>query len=65
MNFSTCDSCGQEMSGYSRRDLLNEGWRFHEAKRKEGFLMCGECENMYARIREERAQETASTESSS
>lgn len=64
MNLSTCDSCGQEMSGYSRRDLLSEGWKFHEAKRKEGFLMCGDCEQRYAQIRQQRAEEIASTKSS-
>lgn len=50
-----CDACGHEVSGYSKKELLEDGWKFHDAKKKRTFVMCGDCEREYQRRREVRA----------
>ncbi len=50
-----CDSCDHEVSGYSRRDLLDDGWRWHDAGTGLTFPMCGQCCETYARRRQAKA----------
>lgn len=46
-----CDSCGAEAWGYTKVELTQDGWKFHERRTVE-FVMCGECEERYAKRRE-------------
>ena len=39
----TCDHCGYEMHGWSRAELVREGWRWHDAKRQRVIVVCPEC----------------------
>lgn len=43
-----CSACEQEMSGYSKAELLLDfGWKWHDAKKSREFIMCGECEERF------------------
>jgi transcription elongation factor Elf1 len=42
-----CDACNAERWGASKRDVLEEGWKFHDAKRGRMFVMCGSCEQRF------------------
>lgn len=46
-----CDSCDAEWWGASKRDALDHGWKFHDAKRGRLFLMCGACEQRFGSLR--------------
>ncbi len=46
-----CDACDAEWWGASKRDVLDEGWKFHDAKRGRLFVMCGECEHRFLELR--------------
>ena len=49
-----CGSCDAEWWGASKRDVLEDGWKLHDAKRGRMFVMCGHCEDRY-RLRREIA----------
>lgn len=49
-----CDSCGHEVSGYSKKELLESGWRWEDAKKGRWFVMCGECVFVFERRRKAR-----------
>lgn len=38
-----CDACGHVASGFSRRELLGEGWRWNPAGRWPDVVVCGAC----------------------
>lgn len=39
-----CDGCNQEMSGYSKKELREDGWRFLAIRgRAATFNLCGDC----------------------
>ena len=46
-----CDACNAERWGASKRDVLDDGWKFHDAKRGRLFLMCGDCERRFGGAR--------------
>lgn len=50
----TCWSCGFEAVGYSKRDLLEDGWKWHDASAGVMFVMCGDCERLFASRRATR-----------
>ncbi len=50
-----CDSCGHEAAGYSKRDLLDDGWRWLDAGVGLTFVMCGSCREAYAKRRQAKA----------
>ena len=52
--FHTCDSCSHEVGGYTKKDLLEEGWKFHDVGGGRMFVMCGACEQLYAERRTAR-----------
>lgn len=39
-----CDACDHEMSGYTKRELIQMGWVWHAVKRGS-FVMCDVCED--------------------
>jgi hypothetical protein len=43
-----CHSCLEQLTGYSKRELLDEGWRWHDAGRDRVFVCCGVCEARFA-----------------
>ena len=43
----TCGACDSVWWGASKRDVLDEGWKFHDARRGRLFVMCGECEERF------------------
>ena len=49
-----CGRCGYEVTGYTKADLVKEGWAWHADNGCE-FVMCGECEEEFAQRRLERA----------
>jgi len=49
-----CGSCGFEVTGYSKRDLDELGWKWHTGGDRV-FVMCGECEERFAERRLRRA----------
>lgn len=46
-----CDCCLWQVSGYSKKELLDEGWEWHVLPRGRYFLVCGECEYRFAERR--------------
>lgn len=50
-----CDACGAQWWGAAKRDVLDDGWKFHDAKRGRMFVMCGDCEARFDRRRSARA----------
>ena len=42
-----CDACDAERWGASKRDVLDEGWKFHDAKGGRMFVLCGGCERRF------------------
>lgn len=38
-----CDSCCWQVDGYSRKDLLEEGWFFRKVNTEREFALCDEC----------------------
>jgi hypothetical protein len=42
-----CDGCDAEAWGASKRDVLDEGWKFHDAKGGRMFVLCGDCERRF------------------
>jgi len=53
IRMQVCDSCDAEFWGASKRDLLDDGWKFHDASGGRMFVMCGSCERRYADLRGE------------
>ena len=53
--FFECDACCYEVGGYSRKDLLTEGWQWHDIGGGLFFVMCGECVEEYAKRRAMKA----------
>lgn len=51
--YPTCDACGHEVSGYSRKDLQAAGWVWHDVTEADPFVMCGDCEHAYEQRRAE------------
>jgi hypothetical protein len=43
----TCDSCGFEWIGATKRDALAEGWRIRILRGGREFFMCGACEGHF------------------
>ncbi|MCP9488705.1 MAG: hypothetical protein MSC31_02360 [Solirubrobacteraceae bacterium MAG38_C4-C5] len=46
-----CDACEACWWGASKRDVLDEGWKFHDAKRGRILVVCGDCEARFAQRR--------------
>jgi hypothetical protein len=44
----TCDSCGAEHPGATKRDVLAQGWKFHLGRGGVRFVMCWACEAYFA-----------------
>jgi hypothetical protein len=44
----SCDCCGAETSGYGKRDLLAEGWKWHDGRQGREIVVCGECAARHA-----------------
>lgn len=42
-----CDSCGHEVDGWTKKELLDEGWEWHATKRGREFVMCDACSAHY------------------
>ena len=42
-----CDGCDAEWWGASKLDVLEAGWKFHDAKHGRFFVMCGGCERRF------------------
>jgi transcription elongation factor Elf1 len=42
----TCDCCNHEVVGASKRDVLRDGWKFHDAGGGRTLVVCGDCERM-------------------
>lgn len=42
-----CDSCGYEVSGYLKRELEDEGWKWFQFKKGQEFAMCDSCSAHY------------------
>jgi hypothetical protein len=59
VTFMTCDSCGAENWGASKRDVLEAGWKFHHARAGVEFVMCRDCESHYARLWRRRGREAS------
>jgi NADH:ubiquinone oxidoreductase subunit C len=47
-----CDSCGYEASGYSKKELTDDGWHWHPLRKGKTFVMCGDCTEEYAKRRQ-------------
>jgi hypothetical protein len=47
-NSVTCDSCGHEWWGATKRDAVQQGWKFHLVRGGLQFIMCDECQQKYA-----------------
>lgn len=43
-----CDSCGHEVTGYTKKDLIDEGWVWHKINVSRSFVMCDSCEATFA-----------------
>jgi hypothetical protein len=43
-----CDSCDYEVGGYSKSDLLTEGWTFHKVNVTRDLVLCDECTQRYS-----------------
>ena len=46
-----CDACQDKRVGFSRTDLLSEGWKFHDAGRNEQIVVCDTCTRRHAEQR--------------
>ena len=53
-----CDACGACCWGASKRDMLDEGWKFHDAKRGRTLAVCSGCERHFAERRSLRVAPT-------
>jgi hypothetical protein len=53
-----CDACEACWWGASKRDVLDEGWKFHDAKRGRMLTVCGDCERRFAQRRTLRVAPT-------
>lgn len=53
-----CDACDASWWGANKRDVLDDGWKFHDAKRGRMLVVCGDCERRFA---ERRARRPAPT----
>lgn len=53
-----CDACDATWWGASKRDVLDEGWKFHDAKRRRTLVVCGDCERRFAQRRDRLATPT-------
>lgn len=42
-----CDSCDYEVDGYTKKELLDEGWKWMEAKKGREFVLCSDCVRHY------------------
>ena len=49
-----CDSCDHELSGYSKKDLLTDGWRWEDAGNGRMLALCGPCIELYEQRRQTR-----------
>lgn len=43
-----CDGCDARWWGANKRDVLDDGWKFHDAKRGRMLVLCGACEQRFA-----------------
>lgn len=51
-----CDSCDSEVTGFTKVDLINDGWRWRPIKgRKEDFILCGECNERFKALWKRKA----------
>jgi hypothetical protein len=50
-----CDSCADKRVGFSRTELLTEGWQWHDAGRNDWIVVCGVCEARHAARRKAAA----------
>lgn len=46
-----CDACQEEAWGYPKKELLAEGWKWYDGKKGRSFVLCGDCEKVYAERR--------------
>jgi len=46
-----CDSCGHEVDGWTKKELLDEGWTFTAVAKGREFVMCDECVRHYEKRR--------------
>jgi hypothetical protein len=50
-----CDACAEKRVGFSRTELLREGWKWHQAGGNEQIVVCGVCEARHAQRRKAAA----------
>lgn len=46
-----CGSCLWEVAGYSKKELLAEGWTWHAVNGRADFPVCSECNHEIAKRR--------------
>lgn len=56
-----CGNCSHEMAGYNWTELSAEGWKSYSdgSNVGKGFLLCGECDRVFAARREVKQRQAA------
>lgn len=54
-----CDSCDYAVTGYTKKDLDSDDWRFYTVKGTRVFTLCPECVAKYAKVWDAKPKATA------